>query len=301
MGALRVVSWNVANRVGDAARRQGDFLAALDPAPDIVMLQEVNRRSIDDLCARAGFDWLKLAVDIRHPELDDTPVRQRGSALAGRGSAPTAAGVIDDSPLPERTIHATVALDGSPMTVASYHAPPGVNWFEKKPQQAVLFSRWLARTTGPVIFGADANTPVIDHPDFEMMRTHWHSGDRHLHGAPGDDLLWGPAKLHDLRDALRRWFDEHPDQLDDVRRLRPDGPLAVSHRTGRRKLSAGTDRRFDSVWVTDHFIVDGVGYPYEESINAGSDHAAVIVDLHMEGKPVERGASGAGYRHPERT
>jgi endonuclease/exonuclease/phosphatase family metal-dependent hydrolase len=51
---MRVVSWNIANRVGDAARRQGEFLADLDPRPDLVMLQEVNRRSIERVSEHAG-------------------------------------------------------------------------------------------------------------------------------------------------------------------------------------------------------------------------------------------------------
>ena len=276
---VRVVSWNIANRVGDAARRQGEFLGALDPKPRVVMLQEVNRRSIELVSAEAGFDWVQLAVDVRKPEPTDTPVRQRGVALAGNGPAPVDLAILAGVPLPERTIHAAVDVDGDPVRVASYHAPPGVSWFEKKPQQAVAFAQWLASLEGPVIFGADANTPLVDHPDFEAVRTHWHSGDRQLKGAPGDDLLWAATKIHGLEDSLRRWLRENPEVLAETRAVRPLGPLATSHFTGKRKLSPGTPRRFDSVWITQHFAVTLVEYPYEESVAAGSDHSAVVVDL----------------------
>jgi hypothetical protein len=47
---VRAFSWNLANRVGGAAHRQGEFLADLEPAPNLVMLQEVNRRSIERVC-----------------------------------------------------------------------------------------------------------------------------------------------------------------------------------------------------------------------------------------------------------
>lgn len=278
---MRVVSWNLANRVGDAARRQGEFLAGLDPRPDVVMLQEVNRRSIDVVRERAELDWVCLAADIRVAEASDTPVRQRGVAVAGIGDAPVEVDVLDEVPLPERTIHAVVDLEHVPVRVASYHAPPGVSWFEKKPRQAVAFARWIASVSGPVILGADANTPLVDHPDFELTRTHWHTGHKDLNGDPGDDLLWAATKVHDLEDALRKWLRLNPDAEAALTAESPKGPLAVSHRTGKRKTSPGTARRFDSVWVTDHFTVASVAYPYELSLAAGSDHSAVIVDLSL--------------------
>ena len=275
---LRVVSWNLAFRVKDAVR-QGEFLASLAPAPDLVLLQEVNRRLIDTLCATAQMDWLRCAVDVRTAHPDDTPVRKRGVAIAGRGDGPISVHVLHDISLPERTLIAKIGINGREVTIASYHAPPGVNWFEKKPQQAVAFARWLARVEGPVLFGADMNTPLVDAIDFRETRTHWHTGLRNLRGQPGDDLCFGPDKIHGLDDALRRWLANRPDELDRLRQERPRGPLALSHRTGRRKNSIGTDRRFDAVWVSPHFEVVGVDYVYDRCIAAGSDHAAVVVDV----------------------
>lgn len=148
-----------------------------------------------------------------------------------------------DVPLPERLLIGRLSVGGELITVASYHAPPGVSWHEKKPQQAVTFARWLATQTGPVMFGADANTPETDHPDLARNRTHWHTGDRHLKGAPGDDQLVGPTTIHQLRDALRCWFQDHPEQLELVRKEFPSGPLRVSHYTGCRRIRPGNPRQ----------------------------------------------------------
>lgn len=150
------------NRDGDATRRQGEFLAQLDPLPDVVLLQEVNRRSVDTLCEVAGMDWLHCAVDLRRPQPGDTPVRRRGVTITGRTPPPAAVRLLDNLPLPERLLIAALSVDGQVMHMASYHAPPGVSWFEKKPQQAVGFARWLATVTGPAAFGADDNTPLVD-------------------------------------------------------------------------------------------------------------------------------------------
>jgi hypothetical protein len=110
----------------------------------------------------------------------------------------------------------------------------------------------------------------VDAIDFEETRTHWHTGRPILKGAPGDDVLWGPQKTLALQDALGRWLEDHP-----------DGPLLISHRTGRRKGFAGTPRRFDSIWVSDDFAVINVSYLYVDALAAGSGQAAVVADLEL--------------------
>lgn len=276
---LRIVSWNVAFRVDAAAGLQGAWLAALAPRPTVVLLQEANPRSIDSLCAAAGLDWYRLAVDVRVPQPDDAPVRRRGVAIAGRGPEPSDLVLLADLPLPERALGARLSIGGIPAVVASYYAPPGVSWLEKKPQQAVGFARWLSGIDGPIVFGADANTPLVDAIDFAETKTHWHTGDRRLRGAEGDDLLFGPNKIHGLDDSLRRWLATHPEALAELVETAPGGPLRLSHRTGKRLTRRGTDRRFDSIWVTPDFEVSAIDYPYAQCIAAGSDHAAVVADL----------------------
>jgi hypothetical protein len=71
-------------------------------------------------------------------------------------------------------------------------------------------ARWPAAQRGPVLLGADANTPLIDAADFAATRTHWHSGSRRLNGEPGDDLLFGPAKIHPLQDRPWCRLADHP-------------------------------------------------------------------------------------------
>ena len=60
---------------------------------------------------------------------------------------------------------------------------------------------------------------------------------------------------------------------------RPEGPLASTHPTGKRKNSSGTGRRFDSIWLTGHWTVQHISHLYDDGIAAGSDHALVITDL----------------------
>jgi len=274
-----VVSWNVHNRVGDAARRLGQFLAALEPSPDFVLLQEVNPSGVDALREAANLDWLCSSLD-GHP-LDAAPSRRLAVAIGGRQASDPQLLPPCTTDFPERTLAARVRSGDRVLTLATYHAPPGVTWKLMKVRQAVEFAEWLTAEDGPVILGADANTPEVDALDFAFTRTHWHSGSRRLNGAAGDDLLWGPGKSHDLDDALRRWLANQPEEFARIAAMRPDGPLAVSLRTGGRGRQRGFDRRYDAVWVGPEFNVTSVEYPYEASIEAGSDHSAVVVDLHL--------------------
>jgi hypothetical protein len=52
-----------------------------------------------------------------------------------------------------------MTIDGVEMTAGSYHAPPGASFETEKARQAVTFARWLTDQPGPLLFGADANTP----------------------------------------------------------------------------------------------------------------------------------------------
>jgi endonuclease/exonuclease/phosphatase family metal-dependent hydrolase len=273
---MRVVSWNVAFRAAAAARCHGELLRKL--RPDLILLQEVNPGSAEILRLAAGADWLVRGVDLRVPVPGDRPARSRAVAIAGRGKPPTRTWLPAEAPLPERILLAEITVDGTLLTAVSYHAPPGVSWGLIKPRQAIVLAAWLAAQQGPLLLGADANTPLIDAADFAATRTHWHTGDRHLYGEPGDDLLFGPGKIHPLQDALRRWLADHPAESAELAD-RPLGPLAVTHRTGRRKNSAGTGRRFDSIWITGHWAVQRIDHLYDEGIAAGSDHAVVVADL----------------------
>jgi exonuclease III len=280
---MRVVSWNMKCRGPEAAKRQGSLLHRL--APDLMLLQELNPGSSKVLEDAAGADWMVRSIDLLTSQPDDPPVHRLGVGIAGRGPPPRRSWLLDGIHLRERILFIETEMKGAPFIAASYHAPPGVNHGIVKPRQAVAFAFWLSTQNGPLLFGADANTPLIDAPDFVKTRTHWHTGRLRLLGEPGDDLLFGPGKVHDLEDALRRWLVVHPDEMDRLRAIRPCGPLAVTHRTGRRKSSEGTGRRYDSVWISHHWVVRHVEHLYEEGIAAGSDHAPVLVDLDWPALP----------------
>lgn len=276
---VRIGSWNLKQRAGAAAARLGSVLSEHGGA-DLVLLQEVSHSGLPRFCEAAGLDWW---VHLREEFYDLLSVRGRASgraaqarcvAIAGRGERMRGATIFPDLPLPEKVLAGWIDLGGVRTTVVSNHAPVG-GWGLVKPRQAVRLAEWFACLEGPVIFGGDFNTPWMDPPDFDRVRTHWHTGDVKMGCALGDDLLVGPAPIHGLRDAFRTYLGDRPDELAVIRSERPEGPLAVSYLTGER---GERHVRYDSVWLSHHFDVNRVEYLYSESREAGTDHALVLVD-----------------------
>lgn len=91
--------------------------------------------------------------------------------------------------------------------------------------------------------------------------------------------MFGPAKIRQLDAALRRRLADHPDRAAAVAAARPRGPLAITHYTGKRKNSPGIARRFDAIWATSHWKINGIDHLYDAAVQAGSDHAIVLTDL----------------------
>ena len=265
---MRVISWNVNWRTG-LARDQGRLLREL--YCDIVILQEVNRKSAEALRDAAGLAWMIVS----EPPADSMETRRQRLVAVGGTEISSARRLDLEAPVGERVLAVEVAIAGLHATVVSYYAPPGVNWGRVKVDQALAVTYWLCERKGPMIIGADANTPKLDPVDDAAVRTHWHTGSGRLNGSPGDDELWGPSPRHRLRDCLRTWLAADPARATN---LHPDGPLAISHYTGKRKTHVGTPRRFDSIWVTPDFTVRDVQYLSHE-IGRLSDHAPVVADL----------------------
>jgi hypothetical protein len=178
--------------------------------------------------------------------------------------------------LPERILLAETTMEGLGLTAVFSHVPPGVSWGIVRPRQAVAFARRLSAQQGPVPMGADANTPLVDAVDFAETRTHCRSGSRRLNGEPGDDLLFGPGKIHPLEDGLR-WLADHPAEA---------AALLTARQARWRSLTApageGTHPEpAGSLTPSAYRPLDRPAHQpsLRRGIAAGSDHALVVADL----------------------
>ena len=158
---------------------------------------------------------------------------------------------------------AMVTVAGLRVWVGSWAAPPGVTWGKSgKGRQVERFAAWLRDRPGPVVVGIDRNAPKWDRHD--LSEDEWWNR---------EPLLYGPDRVHDLRDVYHDHLTANPELAARVRREYPEGPTAVTHR--RRGIAC----RYDAVYASPEFTVEDVEHLWEEALEAGSDHALVRATL----------------------
>ncbi len=253
---IRVASWNV--RGLPYPQRQIRLLA--DRHLDILLLQDVSRRASDAI--RGSDHWKSLATSLNsssHP--------QAGCLVAAQAdwqfTEPT--GIPGDA-TSSRALAVSAVNDGVALTLVSCYAPTNVGQGTKeRPGFFTALAAWLSALSAPVLLGLDANGPRTDHPD--ITRSEW--------WVPEESSVLGVGPS--TEDALRCWYDDHPDALRRRVQYYPRGPLADSYHRGRKGKFVRS--RYDSIRISPGIIVEEVNYLYDEAFAAGSDHALVVAVL----------------------
>jgi endonuclease/exonuclease/phosphatase family metal-dependent hydrolase len=265
---FRASSWNVNNR--NFRDTHAELLRTVDT--DVLALQEVSPGFYKELANTGLFDWSEFSLSLRPPQHEEGRSRRLGCAVFGRSPFQlTTAELLWELQFPERALIVKIN-SGVELRMCSFHTPPGASWGEIKPQTLRAIAEWLTKQSGYTIFGIDANAPKTDHPVFEQNEWWWKD----------EPTLLGHSPLHELRDCLRLYLEERPQVLEEIVSRRPTGPLAISHIRGNgRKM---TECRYDFIYVSPGLDVLDVNYLYEESVQAGSDHALVTALLRIRGE-----------------
>lgn len=174
-------------------------------------------------------------------------------------------GVIATLPKPQRGLWALIAVAGRRLTVVSWHAPniPG-DGLATKMSAFEAMSQWISTAPAPVVLGADLNSwrdpidPLAADPLDRFYQEH---------------QFVGPDAPHGLRDVYRTVINADG-RIDELRSLRPEGPLATSY-----VLSDGSQHRMDRIYALPELQPVGGDYDYESAVRCGSDHALHWIDF----------------------
>jgi exonuclease III len=256
IGAMRLLTWNVAGRV---KRRAEQVAAVLGVDADVVALQEVTPTNaagwVSDLEA-AGY---AVATTGAGPRPEDR--RRLGVLTAARGGLEPIEPI--DAPWPERVLGVRVP-DAEVWNVHSPIAPsPGLA--KVRTHEAVHAA--LAAGSGPRVLCGDLNTPRRESPDGEVMTFARDSRGR-LRPERGE--RWDRAEL-----ALVKGLEEHGWR---------DAFRAV-HGYERKEVSwawpHGGGWRLDHVIVSPGLEVESCEYVHQWRLDALSDHSGMLAELRV--------------------
>lgn len=258
---IRALSWNVCYQraAGPKVDMLRKAIADVAPAPCIVVLQEVVPSAREAFAT--ALEATAYSLDYRAPGPFDRKNRRLGVLVGVTGGVIESAGVVARAPYPDRTLWAKVGVPGTSVYVLGAHALTGVDYKCAKADQFLALAEHLDSDelkSCPRILALDANEPKVDSLDPTKVEFFATNG-------PGAARLLGAEATHGLEDALRRWWPkDHP--------VPSTGPLATSHVTG-------SNRRYDQCFVSEQWQVEGCEYRYQDAVEAGSDHALLVVDL----------------------
>jgi exonuclease III len=257
IGAVRLVTWNVAGRVRRLPE-QAEVVAAL--AADVVALQEVTARTLPL--------WRAALEDAGLPHVAsalDEPVEAPGRKVLGVLTAarePLERLPAPGVPWPERVL--CCATDG--VEVINLHSPiaPAPDLAKIRTHEAVAAHIGELEPAPRVLCG-DLNTPRRELPDGDVLTFAYDSAAR-LRPERGE--RWDAAEralVHGLRE--RGWLDAY-------RALHGYGDRSAS-------WTFANDR---GGWRLDHVLVHGIepvasSYAHEWRRAGLSDHSALVVDL----------------------
>jgi len=264
---LTVVSWNV-----DGWHTIRDEQVALidRTAAELLLAQEVTPASADVLRG-AGWEIVTALELLPGSHVERSGRRPRFScAVAVRGDLRIrSTAVLKDAPSPVRTLVARIEGPTGPFVAMSAALPPGSMWGRAAKQgQARVIGTHLEMLRGvgtSVIVGMDRNGPK--HERFDLAETEWWAED--------EPALFAADAPHELRDVLVTLYAQDSERLAEARAVRPGGPLEVSY--VEQRTDPPSWRRYDVILASSEWAVKDVAYDYQGAVEAGSDHALVLL------------------------
>jgi endonuclease/exonuclease/phosphatase family metal-dependent hydrolase len=270
--ALDVATWNLRSSSDPSS-----VMAYLENAEwDVACLQEVGVVFSNRLRGRADWDVVN-GLEFAWSEVSSWKAPHAAAIVARNGWQLAEGALLPDTPVPGRGVSAVAHKDGEAASLLSWHAPHAVpgdgetkaTAIARKMQAYRSLVSFIEGVDGPLILGMDANNwnlrTDLDLPPPAPATDPFYD----------QDAFFSATPAHRLSDALLAYLRANPTKHAELKALRPDGPLEVTHRRG----GHGKADRFDYIMISAEFAVDRMAHHYEQACAAGSDHALITASL----------------------
>jgi|SRR6266498_3748443 len=160
---FKFASWNLNRRRNTSIHGDVRLEILRSLKVDLLALQEVSR----SFCALLNYHELFAWSDY---SLEDSNTRPDGCALFGTSIFKLISShVMKNVPFPEQTMICQLESAAGPLTACSFHIPNGSNHGirhgDKKRISGKAIAELLGRQRSRTVFGIDANSPKVDHPE----------------------------------------------------------------------------------------------------------------------------------------
>ena len=257
---IRLIQWNISS--GSDPNAIAKFLFDKIKEKTIVALQEVTQKHIHILVQNLKPQQYIYSLDIRQPGKNEGRNRKLGVAIFTFGVSIVSYDLLNRTIFPERTLFARIDLGSFTIGILNFHSLTGVGYKKAKASNFAAIADFMEEPSNQMDFACfDANEPEIDSFDENGLKF-WDNKDKGYYAS----LILGKDRVHPLKDSLRTLLKNNGT-------VSVDTPLAVSY------MAQNIPRRYDHLYHSEKWNVLDVQYPFSKSIEASSDHSAVIGDF----------------------
>lgn len=229
----------------------------------IIILQEVKQNNFDELQNNfSDIANIEYSLIYRKPGKYDTSSIKLGIViLISKDIKIVHTQVLERSLLPDRTLLVDVILNDKPTRILGLHSITGCQHGKAKEIQYYSFAEAVDEYK-PDIIGIDANEPEYDHYELDKMKffNNYNKGN-------GCKTFFETIHKNNLVDSYLNTYDKS--------KFIDGEYLACSHIIRRSKKKV----RYDFLFINEDLFRDyKCVYDYEEAIQSGSDHAAIILN-----------------------
>lgn len=165
---IQVVNWNISYMGNHESKL--DFLFSLLHGNYCVLLQEVKPHVYEYIKSKYQDNTIIYSLNYRTPSKFDSDARKLGvMIILSKNISVKETGIIERNVFPDRTLYATVDMNGKELKILALHSITGCNYYMAKSVQYDSFAEFID-SYSPDIIGIDANEPQIDSYDIEKMK-----------------------------------------------------------------------------------------------------------------------------------